>query len=208
MKSEKLIIQFAKLPKLGKVKTRLQPTLGEVGCLELHIQLLCHTHDVIRSFTHERGGLQFLSVDALAHQEDIESLGKHTPIILQDGEDLGEKMSNAINWGLTLAKKVIIVGSDCPVLEAKHYEQAFSELDHEAHVFINAEDGGYVMVGASQPCEYLFDDVPWGTEEVMRVTIERLQAANKKATILGPLWDVDRTEDYQRLLSYNPAWPL
>jgi len=63
------------------------------------------------------------------------------------------------------------------------------------------------LVGATQACDELFDDVPWGTEDVMAVTFQRLAAANKKAAILGPLWDVDRAEDFERLKQLKPNWP-
>jgi rSAM/selenodomain-associated transferase 1 len=194
-----IIIQFAKLPQLGQVKTRLAPAIGDQACLDLHLQLLQFTHNQLTHVTQKLGGLSVLSLNHLGEQEVIERIAQTTPVIVQKGDDLGERMANAIRWGLTLAKKVLIVGSDCPVLTLEYYQQALSELDDQPHVFINAEDGGYVLVGATQVCDELFEDVPWGTEHVMAVTFERLGAANKKAAILGPLWDVDRPEDLQRL---------
>jgi rSAM/selenodomain-associated transferase 1 len=194
-----IIIQFAKLPQLGQVKTRLAPAIGDQACLDLHLQLLEFTHNQLTHVTQKLGGLSVLSLNHLGEHEVIERIAQTTPVIVQKGDDLGERMANAIRWGLTLAKKVLIVGSDCPVLTLEYYQQALSELDDQPHVFINAEDGGYVLVGATQACDELFEDVPWGTEHVMAVTFERLGAANKKAAILGPLWDVDRPEDLQRL---------
>lgn len=202
-----IIIQFAKLPRLGQVKTRLAPTLGDQACLDLHIQLLQHTHDQLTRVTQKLGGLSVLSLGQLGEHQVIERIAQQTPLVVQQGSDLGERMANGICWGLTLAKKVLIVGSDCPVLTLDHYRQALDALDDEAHVFINAEDGGYVLVGATQACDELFDNVPWGTEDVMAVTFQRLAAANKKAAILGPLWDVDRAEDFERLKQLKPNWP-
>jgi rSAM/selenodomain-associated transferase 1 len=202
-----IIIQFAKLPCLGKVKTRLTPNIGEQACLDLHLQLLQFTHDNLKHVTQTLGGLSVLSLDRLGGDSTIEHIAQSTPLVVQQGDDLGARMANAIRWGLTLAKKVLIVGSDCPVLTLDYYQQALIELNHEAHVFINAEDGGYVLVGATQECDALFENVPWGTENVMAVTFERLGSANKKAAILGPLWDVDRIEDLNRLKQLKPNWP-
>lgn len=202
-----IIIQFAKLPILGKVKTRLSPDIGDQSCLELHRQLLQYTHDNLKQVTDKLGGMSVLSIDQLGADSQIEAIAKTTPLLVQQGSDLGERMANTIRWGLRLAKKVIIVGSDCPVLTVEYYKQALNELNHEAHVFINAEDGGYVLVGATQACDDLFENVPWGTDDVMAVTFERLGAANKKAAILGPLWDVDRIDDLNRLKQLKPNWP-
>jgi rSAM/selenodomain-associated transferase 1 len=202
-----IIIQFAKSPCLGRVKTRLAPDIGEQACLELHRQLLQFTHDHLKHVTQTLGGLNVLSLDQLTSDAQLEHIAKLTPLVVQQGDDLGERMANAIKWGLTFAKKVLIVGSDCPVLTLDYYQQALTELNHESHVFINAEDGGYVLVGATHACDDLFENVPWGSGDVMAVTFERLGAANKKAAILGPLWDVDRIEDFERLKQLKPNWP-
>ena len=202
-----IIIQFAKLPQLGKVKTRLSPAIGDQACLDLHIQLLQFTHSQLKDVTQNLGGLSVLAVSHLGESIELEQIAKNTPLIVQTGEDLGERMANAIRWGLTLAKKVLIVGSDCPVLTLDYYQQALAELDDQAHVFINAEDGGYVLVGATQVCDELFERVPWGSDNVMAVTFQRLTEANKKAAVLGPLWDIDRPEDLQRLKQLKPNWP-
>lgn len=202
-----LLIQFAKLPRLGKVKTRLAPDIGEQACLELHCQLLKHTHDVLAHTKNELGGMTVLSIDQLGAHPLINELAKHTPLTVQQGNDLGERMAYAIRWGLGLARKVIIVGSDCPVLGEGYYRQAIEALDSEPHVFVNAEDGGYVLVGATAVCDELFEGIPWGCENVMQATLQQLQSANKKAAILGPLWDVDRMADYKRLRQLHPNWP-
>lgn len=204
---EHVLIQFAKLPQLGNVKTRLSPILGDDGCLQLHNELVAHTHALLRQVSVQLGGLSILSLGQLGESPLINTLGKKTPILIQHGDDLGERMANAINWGLTIAKKVIIVGSDCPALTINDISQALDALNEQANVFINAEDGGYVLVGATKNSDDLFVNVPWGSEDVMHVTLQRLQAAHKKAVILGPLWDVDREEDYQRLLTQFPNWP-
>ena len=202
-----IFIQFAKLPELGNVKTRLSPAIGDEACLQLHIQLLTHTHKLLQQAQQTLGGMSVLSLGKIGDDPLVASLAQQTPLMVQQGSDLGERMGNAIEWGLTLAKKVIIVGSDCPVLSLDYLSDALQALDEEDHVFINAEDGGYVLVGARKPCLELFQNVPWGSEYVMEKTLLRLQENHKKAVILGPLWDVDREEDYERLRLAFPEWP-
>lgn len=205
-----IVIQFAKFPQLGKVKTRLAPDIGDTNCLKLHYELMQHTHDTLTHFVNARSdinGLAVLFLDQLGQDEVVSNIAGVTPILLQRGEDLGEKMANALAWGLKRANRVCIVGSDCPVLTEAELSQAFAVLSDNDNVFITAEDGGYVLVGASQLNRAVFADVPWGSGQVMEVTLKRLSENHVKSEILGPLWDVDRIEDYQRLLSVMPNWP-
>lgn len=202
-----IVIQFAKLPQLGRVKTRLAPDIGHEACLALHYDLLQHTHTMLKEFTQSPSAMTVLFLNQLGQDDVINTIATGTPIMLQQGDDLGDKMANALAWGLTQAKKVCIVGSDCPVLSHDDLTQVLSALDESENVFIAAEDGGYVLVGASKLEITVFRDVPWGSEQVMEVTLKRVAQAQVKAKVLGPLWDVDRFPDYQRLLQVMPNWP-
>jgi rSAM/selenodomain-associated transferase 1 len=203
MKLDCIVIQFARLPELGKVKTRLHPELGEVGCLVLHRELVAHVHNRVKN----SGLFHVLALDAMGSEDLINQLARNTPVIVQHGDDLGARMHNAIEWGLTQANKVIIIGSDCVVLNESHYQQVSQQLNNNSHVLIPAEDGGYVLVAATESFKSMFMDINWGTSEVMEKTKQALVAGNKKAAFLPLLWDVDVSEDYHRLLKTYPNWP-
>lgn len=192
-----IVIQFAKFPRLGGVKTRMQPFLSPEQSLELHVRLLSHVNRMLC----ESEVFQILALDQLAEHPVLNTLAEQTPIILQRGDDLGERMKNALNWGLTKAQKVIIVGSDCAALTASHIQQVAVQLDTHSHVFIPAEDGGYVLIAATECNQEVFQNVDWGTHKVMAQTRDILDKANIRFSQLPALWDVDRPEDYQRLLS-------
>ncbi len=200
IKLECLVIQFAKFPRMGAVKTRLKSLLADEGCYQLHLELLQRVHKNLS----ESGLFQILSVDKLGGHQVINKLAQKTPILLQQGEDLGQRMSHAMSWGLERAKKVIIVGSDCPVLTATHLLEVEQALNKHDHVFIPAEDGGYVLIASNQCYAPIYQDIPWGTGEVLAKTREKLTSGNKRVSFLSELWDVDRPEDYQRLLKTFP----
>ena len=202
MSKDCLIIQFAKFPRLGAVKTRLQGLLTEQGSYDLHIKLLTHVNQTIE----ESGFNHVLALDKLGELECINSIAKQTPILLQQGHDLGAKMQAALNWGLKRYQKVVIVGSDCPVLDAEFYAKVCRTLDEYDQVFIPAEDGGYVLIAAKTINPVIFKDMPWGTGEVMTETKSRLDQQGKAYKCLAELWDVDRPEDYQRLVAINPTF--
>jgi rSAM/selenodomain-associated transferase 1 len=203
MKLDCIVIQFARFPKLGGVKTRLHPELGKEGCLPFYLELVRHVHDQVK----QSGLFHVIALDDTGTDPLMNELMKTTPMILQYGNDLGERMHNAIAWGLTKANKVIVIGSDCVVLNQAHLKSVVNELEDHSHVFIPAEDGGYVLVAATQSYGDIFTDIEWGTNIVMDKTKAAIMAGNKKAAYLPLLWDVDRPEDYRRLLEQFPNWP-
>lgn len=193
------LIQFAKFPVLGNVKTRLEPLLNKQGSYDLHIKLVTNMNEVLRNSK----GNPVLFLDRIDGHSSIESLKKHTPLDVQVGEDLGEKMLNAINRALETTDKVILVGSDCPVLSAEIIQKALNSLDNADMVFVPAEDGGYVLVGASKPNPNVFKNIPWGTGAVMEETLKVLNRDQTHYELLDTLWDVDRPEDYERLIEWD-----
>ena len=203
MKLDCIVIQFAKFPRLGGVKTRLKPLLGDDGCYELHQQLLTQVNKNI----YESGLFNVLAIDQLGEQETIQKLATQNCLLLQVGVDLGERMKNAMLWGLKRANKVIIVGSDCPVIKTPHLLEVIEKLNTAKHVFIPAEDGGYVLIACTEVLPSIFENMPWGTDQVMAKTRDKLQNAQQSARYCEPLWDVDRAEDYHRLIKFYPKWP-
>ncbi|MEY8263880.1 MAG: TIGR04282 family arsenosugar biosynthesis glycosyltransferase [Bermanella sp.] len=203
MKLECMVIQFAKFPRLGGVKTRLKPLLEDEGCYQLHLELM----QWVNANLHASGIFTFLSLDQLGHHSVIDELAKHNPILLQQGQDLGQKMQHAMRWGLTRAKQVIIVGSDCPQLSTQHLQQVRAGLQDHDHVLIPAEDGGYVLIASSECFAPVYAGIAWGSGQVLEQSKRKLQLGNKKLCLLPELWDVDRPADYRRLLSLYPSWP-
>ncbi len=100
---------------------------------------------------------------------------------------------------LTQRSFVILVGADCPAITAAHFERCAKALRGGANaVFITAEDGGYVLVGLRKPVPQIFEDVPWGTGEVMNTTRDRLRKLGMRVSEVEELWDIDTPADYRR----------
>jgi hypothetical protein len=100
----------------------------------------------------------------------------------------------------------VLVGTDCPALTADYLAQAFALLDGGADAVVGpAEDGGYILIGLRRTDKRLFDGVAWGTASVLDETRARLAALGWSWQELETLWDVDRPEDLERLMSgsYN-----
>ena len=84
-------------------------------------------------------------------------------------------MSEALRQSPTPAG-TLVIGTDCPALGAAQLRDAARRLaDHDA-VVVPAEDGGYVLIGTRSPPPAVFDEVEWGTDQVMAQTRRRLAA--------------------------------
>ena len=191
---------FARAPVAGGVKTRLIPLLGADGAATLHQLLAEHSLAVARESglgrvelwcTPDTGGRFFESC--------VERFG--ASLHRQCPGDLGARMLDAIEDGLGRARHVLLIGSDCPSLTAADLRVSARALrDGRDAVFCPAEDGGYMLVGMSHAMPALFEAMTWGADTVMEETRRRLRNLGWRWHELPPHWDVDRPEDYQRLL--------
>jgi rSAM/selenodomain-associated transferase 1 len=126
-------------------------------------------------------------------------LGLHG-VHLQSGGDLGERMRHISERGFAGGfDRVVLVGSDAPSLTSNYLREAARRLDETDVVFGPALDGGYVLVAMNRLVGQLFEDIPWGGERVLSLSLQRLQAARVRYTLLSPMPDIDRPEDLRHL---------
>jgi glycosyltransferase A (GT-A) superfamily protein (DUF2064 family) len=60
-----------------------------------------------------------------------------------------------------------------------------------------------VLIGLNACQPGLFDDMPWGTEDVMAETRRRAHKAGLSLYELEPQWDVDTVKDWMRYLNLS-----
>jgi rSAM/selenodomain-associated transferase 1 len=183
-----LLQLFARQPIAGRVKTRLARELGEERALEIYTHCLRHSLSLLRD-------------SGLDHRVWLDAPGEH-PLFdgfdtrPQRGRDLGARMGHALARGLETHRKCLLIGSDCLDLEPGCLARAIQRLDHHDLVLTPAEDGGFVLIGASRPLPpTLFDAISWGSEWVLRQTIEQALACGLTVATLHPLRDIDRAAD-------------
>ena len=92
-------------------------------------------------------------------------------------------------------RRVVLIGSDCPGISEKVLNTAFSHLHYYDLVLGPAIDGGYYLIGLTEPVPELFRDVPWGTSEVLAITLIRAARLGLRTILLEPLTDIDRPAD-------------
>lgn len=199
---------LARAPRPGEAKTRLIPQLGARGAARLQGWLLART--LRTALAAGLGPVHLWATPAhddpalLAAIAPLGAGGKSTQMTLhtQPNTDLGGRLLFAAQ--AAAPRPVLLIGSDCPALTPAHLQQAARALcEHEA-VLLPAEDGGYVLLGLRQPEPSLFTGLPWGTDQVLALTRQRLAALGWRHQEPATLWDVDRPEDYARLQRLAP----
>lgn len=200
------ILIFAKAPQAGRAKTRLIPTLGAEGAARLQQRLLETTVAWVCNAS--------LCPVTLCCAPDethpaFQGLADRFELTLraQCAGDLGRRMADAAGDALAEAGQVLLIGTDCPVMDVGYLQQALQRLQagHEA-VLGPAEDGGYVLLGLRRLLPNLFADMPWGSGEVLALSRQRLAEVAATTALLSPLWDLDRAADWRRLLIHDPRW--
>ncbi len=180
---------FARAPVPGRAKTRLVPQLGEWGAARLQARLTARTLAMASPF--------HVQLHGTSRHAYFRAL--RVPFVLQKGDDLGERMHNALSRALRRHPGVIVVGTDCPVLNVRDLRLAARLLRSHDAVLAPAEDGGYALIGLRRPAPALFSGIRWGTPEVYAETVKRLDGAGLRWRALRTVWDIDRPEDLARL---------
>lgn len=198
--AETAVLVFARAPVAGAVKTRLIPVIGEHGAAALQRSLVERALAVARE-----AGLGPVELWCAPDTGDpfFDACQRRFGVSLHrqcDG-DLGARMLHALEDALTRSRHALLIGSDCPSLSAWDLREAARVLrEGQDAVFCPAEDGGYMLVGVSHAMPALFDPMAWGSDTVMEETRRRLRNLGWRWHELPPHWDVDRPEDYQRLV--------
>jgi hypothetical protein len=186
------VVIFAKAPEAGRVKTRLIPALGAEGAAALAKEMLERT-----------------VAEALASGLEVELCGDPDPTgwyggpaVLLSGQgpgDLGARLARAAAPG-----NVLLIGTDCPGLDAERLRSAAEGLqDHDA-VMHPAADGGYVLLALRRFHASLFDGIAWSTAIVAEETRTRIAALGWSLDVRETLCDIDEPKDLDRWAEWNP----
>jgi hypothetical protein len=199
--SRKRLILFTRYPEPGTTKTRMIPELGAEGAAELQRQMTRHIVSRVTEFTglHPtplevcfEGGNNNLMQAWLGAGFDYSSQAKG---------DIGLRMRRALEERFgDGCETVVIIGSDIPDITGDIIGEAFEGLKKHDLVLGPAGDGGYYLIGMQktafiQANPRLFNEIHWGTDEVLSQTLAVAEKLGLSYTLLDTLDDVDRPED-------------
>jgi len=186
---------FVKAPAPGRVKTRLAAEIGVHHATEIYRDLgrrvvaACagSSHDTVVWFAPPearpavRAWLKGLRVAAFRAQV-AGALGARLAAAFQRHFDEG-------------AGRVIVIGSDCPGVDAGLVSRALAALDKHDLVLGPAHDGGYYLIGLRAPVRQLFRRIAWSTQAVLGQTVARARQLRLSTLLLPILRDVDTASD-------------
>ena len=192
-RGELLLIQFARVPVSGRVKTRLIPALGEEGACQLHIDLMQHCCQQLLAA--ELAPVELWLDSEVEHPAVAACAAQGAVLRCQYGADLGQRMHHALLDGLARYRRVVLVGSDCPGIDSQYLRQANHGLDTAPLCLGPATDGGYVLIGACRSDPGLFEGVEWGADTVLADTLANVGRLGWGVEVLSELADIDRPGD-------------
>ncbi|MDY2986175.1 MAG: TIGR04282 family arsenosugar biosynthesis glycosyltransferase [Peptoniphilus sp.] len=180
------IIFFTKAPALNYGKSRLKNFLSAKDRYELSVFLIKDNLKVL-----EKSGYEFV----VYFSGDIENLNFiDYEKIPQRGENLGDRMFNALKAELNSNDQVILLGSDLRGITLKLIESAFSGLNNSDCVIAPAEDGGYGLIGLRKPLD-LFSNIVYSQSDVFEKTLQKATALDISIERLDTVRDIDEIID-------------
>lgn len=183
----KTLVIFARVPQMGRVKTRIARALGNPSALRIYRALLDRT---LTRANDPRWRTIIAATPTTSHFG-----GSAIP---QGRGDLGARMSRMLrsdDHG-----PVVIIGTDCPENSRERIAGAFRALGHADCVIGPAEDGGYWLIGMrrTRATPPVFGNVRWSTQHTLADTLKSLPRGLRVA-MLEKLGDVDEAGDLWRL---------
>ena len=192
---------ICKTPQAGHSKTRLNPPLTYQECAELSGCFISDLAITINSLDGEGGRGYAVYTPAGSEAELRRLLPEHFGLVLQSDGDLGARLHKGISDLLEIGHEgAILINSDSPTLPRTILEAAVNAvLGGDCVVLSPAIDGGYTLIGLSKPHVHLFENMPWSTDAVYELTMQRARGIGLPIVSLDPWYDVDDASSYSLL---------
>lgn len=187
---------FTKAPITGICKTRLAPHLGNENVVELQKKMI---ECAVRTASTVQGmHIQLWCQPDYNHPFFTQLLSRYSLTLhTQRGSDLGAIMNNAARHVADAQFPVIQIGTDCPSLTESYINQAREQLAIGNDIVIGpANDGGYVLMAMNRLIPGIFDNIKWGTSNVLKQLTNNISNGIDNFSMLPVLNDIDTIEDY------------
>ena len=193
---------MCKTPTAGASKTRLSPPLSSAECAEISACFITDLANTIDQISRTGDVVPYAVYTPQGSEEALRRLLPESfRLVLQCDGDFGQRLLQGTIDLLDAGHSgAILVNSDSPTLPAAVLQQAVDAVGDGDNVTLSpAVDGGYTLIGLSKPHVHLFEDIPWSTSEVYRLTLQRAQEISLTAQIVHGWYDVDDKHSLQML---------
>ncbi|MCM8532115.1 MAG: TIGR04282 family arsenosugar biosynthesis glycosyltransferase [Lentisphaeraceae bacterium] len=189
------ICVFARIPELGKVKSRLAQTCGEKLALEIYQRMLGDVTSMVSSSNYN--SVFYLAGDS---EELFSQFSDRYDSKKQIDGDLGQKLKKAIHEQfLNETGKLAVIGTDCIDISHEDLAEVERYLDDVEVVLGPAQDGGYYLIAMKNPYTCLFENIDWCSARVFEQTMTILNEQNISYRLLSEKNDLDYWEDLPQM---------
>jgi rSAM/selenodomain-associated transferase 1 len=185
---------ICKTPAVGFSKTRLSPPLAPEDCARLSACFIRDLANTMSELVPDGGVVPYALYTPVGSEESLRALlpgdFRLEPQVEGGlGARLRAALTDFLNAGHTAA---ILINSDSPTLPATILRQAVDAVREKRGLVLSpAFDGGYTLIGVSEIHDELFEDIPWSTADVYRVTVERAREIGQPVFNVPAWYDID-----------------
>ncbi|MDB5314894.1 MAG: hypothetical protein JWO26_502 [Rhodospirillales bacterium] len=193
---------ICKTPSPGKSKTRLSPPLRPEECAEISACFIADLAGTIALVAEDPTASAHVVYTPEGSEAELRDLLPPGFGLTPQGEgDLGARLLKGTADLIAAGHGgAILVNSDSPTLPPSLLRAGVAALANGAPMVISpAIDGGYTFIGLAVPHARLFEDIPWSTEVVFALTMERARELGLSAVVLPAWYDVDDAQSYAML---------
>ena len=207
---QRRLVVLARWPAPGRCKQRLAADCGATAAAAIQKRLSWHTIQTAAIAAEASGAELVLAASGLGPRalrrwgallrrgHPNLSLRLQLTLSQQGGGNLGCRMQR--QWQRAFAagcRQVVLIGSDLPGLEAADLQEAFALLEERPLVLGPANDGGYWLIGLNhsgfqRSGSGLMSGMPWGSDQVLAVTLQRANRLKLPTALLRRQSDLDR----------------
>lgn len=195
------LILFAKAPIAGRVKTRLTSHCSDQQAADIASLLM--QASIEKAIDAWPGKILLSAAIDIDHPFFTEMTARYeVTMVKQCDGHLGQKMRHALaQYGYPAA----VMGCDVPHIPSKSLNTVHDKLLSRQSIIGPAEDGGYYILGLAASADELFKDKAWGTESVLKLTLNAAQESGVKLNQLESLSDIDEWPDLINAASQVPC---
>lgn len=184
---------LARAPVPGAAKTRLIPALGVENTARLAARML--NHGVQQAQLAQVGPVELWVTEPGHPVWSSLAIPSEVDIFEQGYGDLGDRMAQIAKRAIGNRRTVILMGTDCPALDARRLRSLAEALQSHDAAIVPARDGGYVALALNRYEPGLFQDMPWSTREVLAVTLQKMDTLGWRYKSFPALRDIDEPQD-------------
>ena len=211
------IVLMTRWHAIYRCKSRLSKEIGAFKAARIQEKLTIHTIKVAREIQKEGFADIKVAIDGIGIKaaKKWALINKIKTIAIQGPGNLGTKMKRQFlktHFDKTLCHQnpnpVILIGTDLPSISRFDLTQAIQTLNQKDMVLGPSSDGGYWLIGLSAKlidplCTWPFSGISWGTNKVLKETIQLASLNQIDYQLLQTKNDLDNIIDLSPWLDHK-----